>query len=144
MDNFFSTLKALATDNGRMPYVFGSMAQANQMLDKMVRASSSYPICVHLQSVDGTMLSYPMAHREESVIIGYADRIAFDFDPEAVEAQAADLKREGLALLSRINEGGYFEPVTEATYTVAFDSMDANLVIVLMSFRLREAAGECL
>lgn len=140
-------IKATAADMG-LPYELGSYAQLNTLLDRL-RSEKQYPVCVCIQSTDGRLLfddgAYLQTGRDQPrVRVGFADRIPLDYDPETVEGQIAELKRTGARFIARLNGSGRFEHIAEAVYTVMFDRFDANLVLVLFDFELRETEGECL
>lgn len=136
-------LKALATKGGTLKYVFGSLAQANLILDKIYKGAEGERICINIQPTDGSMTFYPGARDMQHILIGYATKIPLDYDAEEVQELVEGLKEECASLVGRINADGYWIPVEDTDYSVMFDAMDANLAIVLMDFRLDEAEGRC-
>lgn len=140
-------VKAIASENGTKPYVFGSMAQVNKMMDKIHR-QNVFPIAISIQPVDGTLSiseSYLTMGKDTShLMVGYADSIKLDYDAEQVQTKVETLKQKCLTLLHKLSTDGFFEWISEATYSVMFDALDANMVIVLMDFTAKEAEGVCL
>lgn len=142
-------LKELGTHEGAVPYVFGSMAQINLLLDKLNR-QREYPVFVQVQPVEGTLYLGEGTYNagviadEPHVMVGYGDRIRLDYDAEKVEDMVSHLKGLCVGLLADIMRSGLFSPIEDVTYSVMFDKMDANIVLVLMDFRLRDAEGDCI
>ncbi len=140
-------VKEVLTENGNLPYVFGSMMQVNKMMDRLHRAKS-FPIAIALQPVDGTLSVadvYGARGRDTAhIMVGYADSIKLDYEPERVQGQVDALKERCLRCLHTLATCGQFDYVSEAAYSVMFDALDANMVIVLMDFSIREAEGICL
>ena len=140
-------LKAIASGNGSLPYLFGSMAQLNVLLDKLSR-QSNYPVCINIQPVEGdftftTGVYDSNVYDEPHIMIGYGDRIRLDYDAERVEQVVEALKLRCKRLVTRLNAEPSFGTIDTVTYSVMFDRMDANLVIVLMDFRLPDTEGVC-
>lgn len=136
--------KEIATKGGQLKYVFGSLAQANLLVDKIYKQASGVHISIVIQPTDGRVTVYPNAKDEQHLLAGYAENIPLDYDAEVVQTKIESLKDEAFAMLGRLNASGYFEPVEDADYTVMFDALDANMVIVLMDFRLKEIEGRCI
>lgn len=143
MGNFYERLKGHVTKGGVLHYVFGSLAQANVILDKVYKDRNNGPIGIVIQPTDGRMETSPWVKDEQHLIMGYGEGILQDYDAEEVQEVVERLKGECVNLIGRLNGDGMWEPVVEVEYNVMFDAMDANLVIVLMDFRLMEAVGRC-
>lgn len=140
-------IKALVGEQD-LPYVFGSMNYINVCLDKL-HAQKRFPCCVSLQPIAGSIDLTAGAYgggtiRDTShIVVGYADSIRFADDAELAQAKAQSLKALCIDLLKRINACGLFDVVEQVSYSVMYDEMDANLVIVLMDFDLQEKQGVC-
>lgn len=140
-------IRQTASDMG-MPYLLGSYAQLNVLLDRMKNAES-YPLCVNIQATEGTLTIAQGTYLQEvrdspRVNVGFADQVPLDYDPETVEAQIESLKDLGKRLIAKMNASGAFESVQEAVYSVMFDEYDANLVVVMFDFELKSATGDCI
>ena len=68
----------------------------------------------------------------------------FDADPEKTLEKVEHLLGLGKKLVKLMNDSGKWEPIEELNYQVLYDTQDGNLVWVLMDFRVRETAGECI
>ena len=78
-------------------------------------------------------------------MVGYADSIRIDATPEQTNARVASLKLRCLKLLDTLEASGDFSPIDgQVNYSIMYDALDANFVIVLMDFYLREATAPCL
>lgn len=140
-------IKQAAADLGT-PYLLGSYAQLNVLLDRM-READSYPLCVNIQTTEGSFTMAQGTYLQEArdnprINVGFADRIPLDYDPETVEEQVESLKHLGKRLVAMINASGAFQPVPEVLYSVMFDEYDANLVVVMLDFELKAATGDCI
>lgn len=130
-----------------LPYILGSLAQINVALDK-IQQSEQYPLCLNIQATEGKLTFedgayYADIKDTERVAVGFADSIPLDYDAESVEAQVEALKLLAKRFVAKLNRSGAFEPVTEVIYSVMFDKYDANMVVLMLDFQLRQTAGEC-
>ena len=149
MTSIQEKIKAAATADGT-PFVFGSMAFINVLMDQVHRAGT-YPCALSVQPIDGHFDLdaegiYSMTrHDTEHVVVGYADSIRIDATPEQTNARVAALKLRCLRLLDALEASGDFSPIGgQVNYSIMYDALDANFVIVLMDFYLREATAPCL
>lgn len=140
---FNEKIRDLATNGGVLPYIYGTPAEVDYLADKLHK-SAAFPMVVHVTSIAGKLTTIPMARDEQNILIGFADKMKFqEFKEGAVQAKVDALKELAFTFLGRLNEDGYFEPVTDASYSVTFDEDSANLVMVMLDITLREAVGHC-
>lgn len=140
-------LLKIAKDTMGFPVVFGDMAFINVVMDKLHRAKQ-FPACVMLQPVSG---SFQMGdgvyganvYNTEHCIVGFTDLVKFDGDPWEAHAKVEGLKDKCVEFLKLVSSSGDFDILEEVSYSVMYDSMDANLVIVLVDFDLKERDGIC-
>lgn len=144
--NIQKRIKEIVTEDGTS-YIFGSLNFVNVILDKLHR-QKNFPCCVSLQSIDGTFnvtdgVYNPSVRETMRCVVGFADSVRFDVDAELAEDKCYALKQRCIDLLVKLNNCGDFLPITDVTYNVMYDAMDANLIIVLANFELTEAVGNC-
>lgn len=140
---FNEKIKEVATNGGALPYVYGTDAEADHIVNQIYKGTT-FPMVVHFTSTAGRFLPYPQMREERAVSIGFADLMEFrEFTAGAVDAKLENLREVAAGFLRRLNESGYFEPVEEVSYLTLFDDDSANLVCLLLEFDLREAVGHC-
>lgn len=136
-------LREIASKGGAIPYIYGTDAEADQIVNKIYK-SAQFPICVHFVSTAGRFFPFPQIREEREVSIGFADLMKFrQFTAEGVEEKLEALRATARDFLRRLNEDGFFEPVEDVSYVTLFDDDSANMVVLLLSFTLREASGRC-
>lgn len=128
-------------------YAYGTPFYINTQTDKM-RAKGQMPACLHIQTSDGSlnlsdgpyMQSRKDTHR---VQVGFADAVKFDRDPETTIAVVDDLLNKGYQLAKSLSEVGAWVVADDISYEVLYDTQDANLVWVLLTFNVTDAVGKC-
>jgi hypothetical protein len=129
-------------------YCYGTPYYINTRTDKM-RAQGQMPACLHIQTAEGSVslqdgAYFSVVKNTRRVQVGFADAVKFDADPEKTLEKVEHLLGLGKSLIKLMNESGKWEQVDEISYQVLYDVQDGNLVWVLMDFRVRETAGECI
>lgn len=141
---FNEKLQELATNGGRLPYIYGTEAEADHIMNQIYKGTE-FPMVVHFTGITGRFLPTPQAREERRVSLAFVDLMRFrEFTAGAVETKVDGLRAQAQAFLSRLNADGYFEPVEEVAYSVLFDDDSANLVVLLLEFDLLEARGRCI
>ncbi len=131
-----------------LTYSLGTLFQLNQALDKIIR-KKEYPVCLQVQTTDGSFSTevtqyYDRIHETQRIRLIFADAIKFDYEPEKILGKVDNLKKQGIQLMQHLNGTGFFDAVTNVTYSIMYDRFDANLVAVLFEFDLTEAEGICI
>lgn len=140
-------IKTIAASQG-LTYKLGTLFQLNQALDKIIR-EKRYPVCLQVQTTDGSFSSevtqyYERIHETQRIRLIFADAIKFDYEPELILGKVDNLKKKGLEHIKYLNGTGFFDTITNLTYSIMYDRFDANLVAVLFEFELTEAEGICI
>lgn len=129
-------------------YCYGTPYYINTMTDKM-RSRGQMPACLHIQTADGAVAFtdgpyYSVVKNTRHVQVGFADAVKFDADPEKTLDKVEELLAKGKKLVALMNDSGLWAPIDEISYQVLYDVQDGNLVWVLLDFRVRELAGDCI
>lgn len=128
-------------------YVYGTPFYINTQTDKM-RAKGQMPACLHIQTSDGSLTlsdgPYTRSRKDmHRVQVGFADAVKFDRDPETTIAVVDDLLNKGFQLVKSLSEVGAWVVADDISYEVLYDTQNANLVWVLLSFNVTDAVGKC-
>lgn len=128
-------------------YVFESWHRANVEIDRRQRTKElKFPLCINILPVSGNLNWKKNGQITDApnCLIAFGDKIALDFKSDQVQTIVEKLKGIGMQFIERVNKGGVFEPVAgQVRYSVSYDKLDANLVIVTFEIQLKELQGEC-
>lgn len=133
-----------------LPFIVETWSRANLIADYLKRKGGEepqLPFVVAIQPIRGVIAidQFDQWADVPSVYVGFADRMPLDFKGREAEEIAERLKALAVKFIARVNNSGYFTPVSgEVSYDVSFDRLDANLLIFSMELPLRPVVGACL
>lgn len=145
--NFENIIRQEAAAMG-LTYKYGPLPYLNQVLDALLHGNDA-PACLNIQPVDGTYSFdetplYRRGRETQRTKVAMSRKIALDYDPQKVAELTDELKGLGVSLLTRLQDTGLFEDITDMVWSVLYDAFDVNLVAVVFEFSLTEKDGTCL
>lgn len=139
-----------------LDYIIETMHRSNSVLDryrrradKRVKADDGHtlPVGIYIQPERGTL---NIAERGSvtdapSCLVAFADELPFDFKGAEAQEVAERMKDLAEEFIRRVNNSGVLKPIVgNIGYSIAYDSMDANLCVVTITAVIEEAYGRCI
>lgn len=129
-------------------YVYESWHGSNVEIDKRIRKGVlKYPVCINILPVRGeiSFRSNGQITDAPNCLIAFGDEIKLDFKPCEIQDKVEALKELGAKFINKVNNGTLFKRLTGPfSYSIAYDSLNANMVLVTFELKLEEIHGICI
>lgn len=102
------------------------------------------PVFVHLLPVSGQFnIKNGIIRDYPNCMLAFLDKAELDFDGEDNEITVERMKKAAYKFINDVNKSGIFEPVSDFTYRVVYDSGDVNTTGIIIDVQLKEIQGVC-
>lgn len=108
-------------------------------------SSENLPCVMNITPPSGKLIQSRVGWLDEGdCIIGFAQKMDFDFDGTETDSIVQECKAAAVQFLAAVGQSGLFYPIPdEITYSVIFDHLDCNVCVVAIQVALKEREGYC-
>ena len=134
-------VREIAAEFEGYEYVFEDWNTADKVLDKL-----PLPAIILILPVSGVISIGKYGHVRDAVncALAFVDKVPKEADGQENGEVYNDMKQTARQFVAKINESGYFVPITgDISYNVIYEQLSCIVTGVVLQLQLKELVGGC-